>query len=111
MNLIDLKEFKDRGFLLEANRQFFHPLGLALAVFYDEDDLDNRRGVDFEVDVPKGLIVYDYRDELEGCIFEVFTAEDKEKAANIEMLRMTKSAFRLGMFGAVVQPLETPDEL
>src|ERR1700757_4623348 len=27
---IDLAEFREQGFLQEANRQFFHPLGLAL---------------------------------------------------------------------------------
>jgi len=29
---IDIKEFQELGFLQEANRQFFHPHGLALEV-------------------------------------------------------------------------------
>lgn len=29
---IDIAEFRETGFLQEANRQFFHPLGLALSV-------------------------------------------------------------------------------
>lgn len=32
---LDIKEFVDKGYLQEANRQFFHPLGLALAVSYN----------------------------------------------------------------------------
>ena len=34
---LDLIEFRDFGFLQEVNRQFFHPLGLALEIRY----LDN----------------------------------------------------------------------
>lgn len=33
---MDIKELVEKGYLQEANRQFFHPLGLALAVSYDE---------------------------------------------------------------------------
>ena len=33
---IDIKEFKDKGYLQEVNRRFFHPLGLALEIKIDE---------------------------------------------------------------------------
>lgn len=36
--LIDVGEFRERGFLQEANRLFFHPLGLALQVRTMTDD-------------------------------------------------------------------------
>ena len=29
---MDIREFRDKGYLQEVNRQFFHPLGLALCV-------------------------------------------------------------------------------
>jgi hypothetical protein len=35
---IDAREFREAGFLQEANRQFFHPHGLALAVTSVTDD-------------------------------------------------------------------------
>ena len=33
---ISLEEFKNAGYLREVNRRFFHPLGMALTVIYDE---------------------------------------------------------------------------
>ena len=33
---MDIKEFVEKGYLQEANREFFHPLGLALVVSYDK---------------------------------------------------------------------------
>lgn len=35
---IDIKEFREEGFLQEVNRQFFHPLGLALEVLIDDEE-------------------------------------------------------------------------
>ena len=32
---IDIKKFAEMGFLQEANRKFFHPLGLALEIIVD----------------------------------------------------------------------------
>ncbi len=34
---IDIREFVEEGFLQEANRLFFHPLGLALVAKFDTD--------------------------------------------------------------------------
>lgn len=33
---IDIKEFRDLGYLQEVNRQFFHPLGLALEIVIED---------------------------------------------------------------------------
>lgn len=42
---IDVAEFRELGFLQEANRQFFHPLGLALSVVrLSEEQFDNWLG-------------------------------------------------------------------
>lgn len=35
---MSIKEFKDGGYLQEVNRQFFHPLGLALWIQYSDDE-------------------------------------------------------------------------
>ena len=34
---IDIKEFRAKGFLQEVNREFFHPLGLALEVIINDE--------------------------------------------------------------------------
>jgi hypothetical protein len=34
---MDLDAFRDEGYLQEVNRQFLHPLGLALYVEFDDD--------------------------------------------------------------------------
>ena len=42
---IDIKEFVSNGFLQEANRQFFHPLGLALEVRVNGDGEEHLSGI------------------------------------------------------------------
>ncbi len=51
---IDIKEFREAGYLQEANRRFFHPLGLALEITRHEDGTETLSGV------------WDYRDDPEG---------------------------------------------
>ena len=55
---LDLKEFHQKGLLQEVNRQFFHPIGLAL-----EMSVDTNTG---EM-ILSG--VWDYRDDPEGIYF------------------------------------------
>ena len=55
---MDLKEFVEFGFLQEANRQFFHPLGLALEVQMDDEDNYTLYSI------------WDYRDDPEGIYFD-----------------------------------------
>jgi len=92
---IDLKEFRDKGYLLEANRQFFHPLGLALALAMDDDG-----------DPVAVTGLYDYRDDPEGCIFAELDAYDAERAKEIEKLWREKAEVRKERFGWVIQPLD-----
>lgn len=37
MKKIDIKEFRELGYLQELNRTFLHPLGLALAISVDDN--------------------------------------------------------------------------
>lgn len=53
---MSIKEFREVGFLQEANRLFFHPLGLALEVIV-EGDTERLGGI------------WDYREEPEGVLF------------------------------------------
>ena len=57
MKYLDIAEFRKLGFLQEANRQFFHPLGLALEVTINEDGTETLGRI------------WDGRDDPEGFIF------------------------------------------
>lgn len=53
---MDIAEFSRLGFLQEANRQFFHPHGLALEVTVEEDGREWISGVWDERDDPEGIV-------------------------------------------------------
>lgn len=94
---MDIREFREFGFLQEVNRQFFHPLGLAMEVASDDDGNWIVSGV------------LDYRDDPEGLHFgEAFgDPEDKAKAARVQSLLESKAANRQRLLGYVIQPVET----
>ena len=84
---IDIKEFRAKGFLREVNRQFFHPLGLALEAIINEETGEESLGG-----------VWDYRDDPEGMFYldEVLKAPGAvENAADIEELRESKVKIRI----------------
>ena len=91
---MDLDEFRKEGYLLEANRRFFHPLGLALFIVYDTD-----------TGQPLRLGVYDWRHDPEGCMFDQLTQQEKELAAKIEREWQEHAAVRQEKLGFVIQPL------
>jgi len=80
---IAIGEFLEKGFLQEVNRQFFHPLGLALEVIIN----DERNGITFGG-------VWDYSDDDEGMFFTENTI-DEDKIKYVEKLRASKTATRL----------------
>src|SRR5580765_892416 len=71
---IDIKEFRELGFLQEVNRMFLHPLGLALEVTVEEDGSEHLGGV------------WDYREDPEGMIFGDAML-DPEKQLNVDRER------------------------
>lgn len=91
---IDLKEFQDFGFLLEANRQFFHPLGLALFARCDDN------GIPFE------LGCYDCRDDEEGFGYNEFVSGDVAKSGRVQDLKKSKEEKRLKLLGSIIQEIE-----
>ena len=96
---MDIAEFQRLGFLQEANRLFFHPLGLALEV---------RRPTE-EGDPPACISgIWDYRDDPEGVIFggEYLRGEEAiTKAANVAAERERHVEARKALLGSVVQEL------
>lgn len=94
---IDLREFLRHGYLQEANRQFFHPLGLALEIFVSDDG-------------GAALLagVWDYRDVPEGLAFDdavLASEEGQAKARRVLEEQAKRAATRLMTLGWVVQPV------
>lgn len=88
------REFRDEGYLAEANRQFFHPLGLALALKWD--------GVG---DHPVELTVLDGRDDPDGWIFGEPLDDVEEKADRIAELVADRKLARVERLGYWIQPV------
>lgn len=89
---MDIKEFREKGFLQEVNRQFFHPHGLALSIMIDDDGNETLDAV------------FDVRDDPEGMIF----ADSQiiaEKAATVLEQKKVHQEHRLSEFGWIVQPV------
>jgi len=90
---MDLKEFRDKGFLQEVNRQFFHPLGLALEIVYDDNGNITLGGI------------WDYREHEEGMLFDIANRSEEEqeqfKNRYLETVKEMKkhAAARVKMFG------------
>ena len=91
---LSASELVERGYLQEANRRFFHPLGLALAVLPDEGD---------------ALAVLDSRDDPEGLVFSGLGPEQVARAQQIDREWQGRAAARQVLLGECVQPLPTPN--
>jgi len=87
---IDIKEFREKGFLQEANRLFFHPLGLALEVEIDDSGNEKLGGV------------WDYRDDPEGMAFGDGII-DQNKIDHVLKLKDSKRDVRFKLFGGFIQ--------
>jgi hypothetical protein len=75
---MDIKDFRELGFLQEVNRQFFHPLGLALEVIVDEETKEEKLGG-----------IWDFSDDSEGMFF-INDVIDEKKIAMVKDLKNSK---------------------
>lgn len=85
------KEFRELGYLQELNRQFLHPLGLAL-----ETVVDDKGGERFGE-------VWDSRDDPEGITYGDDMI-DPVKTIRIHAAGVVKAIIRQTRFGWIVQP-------
>ena len=85
---ISIAEFRAFGFLQEVNRQFFHPLGLALEVVVDDDGNERLGGI------------WDCRDDPEGIRYDKI---DLDKAARVLLLQAEKATEQFRCLGDIVQ--------
>ena len=93
--MVIIKEFREKGFLQEANRLFFHPLGLALSVDIDDDGNERLFGV------------WDFRHDPEGIIFKEGTI-DIDKAEHVKQLKASKLMVREVLLGDTIQSAVVP---
>ena len=108
---IDIKEFRKFGFLQEANRMFFHPLGLALEVIIEDSRIGSalfhlRRAMLSLFGKNREYIggIWDYRDDPEGMLYAPQMI-DLNKTRRVEELRRKKEEYRFTEYGFKIQPL------
>lgn len=101
---MSVKEFREAGYLQELNRQFLHPLGMAMEVHID-DDKNETFG-----------LVWDSRDDPEGYIFDLENS-DKERvdrfrvnAASVEVEQASKAETREASLGFLIEPIPLEKE-
>lgn len=104
---LDLDAIVDDGYLQEANRMFFHPLGLALeyAKSITVTDPSLNDGKTTEITLTKTFFarVWDYRDDPEGMRFGDGTIS-VDKADSVAMAQMVKRPIREELLGYWIQP-------
>lgn len=90
---IPIKEFREIGYLQEVNRQFFHPLGLALEIVIEDCHhpgveagsfpADRCQGCDEDGKIHRLGGVWDYRSDPEGIVFAGDIDIDAAKIATV----------------------------
>lgn len=85
--LLSSHEFIEAGYLQEANRQFFHPLGIALAVNATDG----------------AILVIDIRSDMEGIIFDSGEIEPA-KVQRVQRELDARLPIRRRALGYVIQP-------
>lgn len=89
-----VKEFRELGYLQELNRQFLHPLGLALEVRLNSDNSESFGEV------------WDYRDDPEGITYGPDMI-DPVKAERVLLEGARKIIPRIHKLGYIVQPVDS----
>lgn len=97
---MNIKEFRESGYLQEVNRQFLHPLGLALTVFIDDETGEEELGG-----------IWDYREDPEGIYFNYMNRENDQiikaiiKREFIKQEFQERSEVREDLFGDIIEPI------
>lgn len=128
---IPIEELREGGYVQEANRQFFHPLGLALEVregFTKESILEflTQHGIRFGDDaidcvwtfvhtigMDKWHLsgVWDDRDDPEGIVYAIgpngINPIDRDKALKVVGEMTAKAKVRNERFGWMIQPMDS----
>lgn len=93
---MDIKEFREMGLLAELNREFLHPLGLALEVVIDDDGNERLGGI------------WDCRNDPEGILYSV-EHFPTEKIINAQKFIKQKREERMNNLGFINQSIVNPE--
>jgi len=93
---MSVQEFRAFGYLQEVNRQFFHPLGLALFVAVDTESGEALLGGILQIEDPEGMIF------AEGEI-------DLDKAERVIEMQIQKNLVRGEALGYIIQSVRRRD--
>lgn len=91
MKYMEGKDFQKEGYLQEVNRQFLHPLGLALGIVEDEYGITS-------------FVVIDHRDDMEGVAF-LPEGPDENKTNMVMHEFKRRVPIREKALGYIVQPV------
>ena len=117
---VDITEFREKGYLQEVNRRFFHPIGTALeiSIFKWHEGFRYHIVKAFKMLIPgtrKEEItgVWDYRSDVEGMYFDFLHQSDPIrrvqallKEAYIEAEIFGRREIREKMFGNYIEPIK-----
>lgn len=100
IKFIDIKEFREKGYLQEVNRRFFHPIGLALEISFDDEGNETLGGI------------WDYREDKEGIIYGLADSDidrknrfnERKKFIDDEIEK--KREVRQKLFGNIIEPID-----
>lgn len=96
---MSLQEFMDGGYLQEVNREFFHPLGLAISVICEEND-------DGELEAVELGGIVDMRSDPEGMVFAEGEIDD-DLVKKVDEEFAEKAENRMDKYGFIIQ---SPDD-
>ena len=94
-----IDEFRRLGYLQELNRQFLHPLGLALEVVINSTGTEFLGGI------------HDYREDAEGIHYGLSGSGEDRKAMfakkrdYVESERKSRAAARIDALGFLIEPV------
>jgi hypothetical protein len=93
---MSIREFREFGFLQEANRLFFHPLGIGLEVIVDYEGVERLGGI------------WDYRHLPDGMCYSTHQIEQDE-IDRVEKLFNSKKENRIALWGTPYQQIDKED--
>ena len=79
---MDIKEFREKGYLQEVNRRFFHPLGLALAISIDDESGEEKLAG-----------IWDDREDKEGIYYDLSNSDVERKERFLNNYNFIESEF------------------
>jgi hypothetical protein len=97
---INIKEFREKGYLQELNRRFLHPLGLALEIIVLDDGSEKLGGI------------WDYREDKEGIYYDISNSDSNRKKTFAEKKLFIdtefdgRCKFRKNLLGFDIEPIK-----